>query len=142
VRAERTVLSADDFSAARDRLLLGRRDAVNAMLPGAVGSRPRSGPIGYGAEGPTRDNPFAGRPYAEQTQRATDREVARLLREAEATASRLVRGHRAALDRIISLLLERETIDGSELIAAAAEAALGATDSVPERTVVLSAGPR
>jgi cell division protease FtsH len=73
------------------------------------------GPIGYGPEGPSRDNPFAGRPYAEETQRSIDREVARLLREAEARATSLLHGHRDTLDRVIALLLERETIDGTEL---------------------------
>jgi cell division protease FtsH len=73
------------------------------------------GPVSYGPEGPSRDNPFAGRPYAEQTQRSIDREVARLLREAETTATELLRRHRGTLDKVIALLLERETIDGTEL---------------------------
>jgi cell division protease FtsH len=75
------------------------------------------GPISYGPEGPSRDNPFAGRPYAEETQRSIDQEVARLLRDAEVAAAGLLRGHRATLDRVIGLLLDRETIDGSELAA-------------------------
>jgi cell division protease FtsH len=33
VRAGRDVISADDFSDARDRILLGRRDATNALMP-------------------------------------------------------------------------------------------------------------
>jgi cell division protease FtsH len=33
VPANREVLTADDFDAARDRILLGRRDATNALLP-------------------------------------------------------------------------------------------------------------
>jgi cell division protease FtsH len=33
VRADRDVISADDFSEARDRILLGRREATNALLP-------------------------------------------------------------------------------------------------------------
>jgi cell division protease FtsH len=33
VRAERDVISASDFSEARDRILLGRREATNALLP-------------------------------------------------------------------------------------------------------------
>jgi cell division protease FtsH len=212
VRAERDTLSADDFDAARDRLIIGRRDASNALLPeekeavavheaghalvallsehadpvakvtilprgsalgvteqlpeserhlypesyltdtlavrlggraaeilvlgepstgasndlaGATelatrmvrewGFSPELGPIGYGPEGPSRDNPFAGRPYAEATQRAIDEEVARLLREAEARATKLLTEGRADLDRVIQLLLERETIDGAEL---------------------------
>jgi len=77
----------------------------------------RVGPISYGPEGPSRDNPFAGRPYAEETQRSIDEEVARLLREAEDRAIALLRGNRATLDRVIGLLLERETIDGSDLAA-------------------------
>jgi cell division protease FtsH len=214
VRADRSVLSAADFGAARDRLLIGPRDASNALLPqekhavavheaghalvaalsehadpvakvtilsrGAalgvteqlpvferhlypeshltaslavrLGGRAAEivvlaepstgsasdlagatelathmvrewgfsrsvGPISYGPEGPSRDNPFAGRPYAEETQRSIDQEVARLLREAEDTATSLLRGHRETLDRVIGLLLERETIDGSDLAA-------------------------
>jgi cell division protease FtsH len=222
VRADRTMLAAADFDAARDRLLLGHRDSTNALLAaekdavavheaghalvavlsqhadpvakvtilprGAAlgvteqlpeserhlypqsyltdslavrlggraaelvvlgeastgassdlasatdlatrmvrewGLSPEVGPIGYGAEsGPTSANPFAGRPYAEETQRSIDQEVARLLREAEATAVRLLNEHRDALDRVIGLLLERETIDGAELAAIA---------GVPER---------
>jgi cell division protease FtsH len=214
VRADRGVLSAADFGAARDRLLIGRRDASNALLPeekhavavheaghalvavlsehadpvakvtilsrgaalgvteqlpvferhlypeshltaslavrlggraaeilvlaepstgsasdlaGATelathmvrewGFSAKVGPISYGPEGPSRDNPFAGRPYAEETQRSIDQEVARLLREAEDTATSLLRGHRETLDRVIGLLLERETIDGFDLAA-------------------------
>jgi cell division protease FtsH len=214
VRADRGVLSAADFEAARDRLLIGRRDASSALLPeekhavavheaghalvaalcehadpvakvtilsrgatlgvteqlptferhlypqshltaslavrlggraaeivvlaepstgsandlaGATqlathmvrewGFSAKVGPISYGPEGPSRDNPFAGRPYAEDTQRSIDQEVARLLREAEDTATSLLRGHRETLDRVIGLLLERETIDGFDLAA-------------------------
>ena len=43
--------------------------------------------------------------------------MARLLREAEDTATKLLRGHHETLDRVIGLLLERETIDGSDLAA-------------------------
>ncbi len=195
VRADRRVLSAADFDAARDRLLIGRRDASNALLPeekhavavheaghalvaalsvhadpvakvtilsrgaalgvteqlpeferhlypeshltaslavrlggraaeiivlaepstgsasdlaGATelathmvrewGFSAKVGPISYGPEGPSRDNPFAGRPYAEETQHSIDQEVARLLREAEDTATTLLRGNRETLE--------------------------------------------
>jgi cell division protease FtsH len=214
VRDDRGVLSAADFDTARDRLLIGRRDASNALLPdekhavavheaghalvamlcehadpvakvtilsrGAalgvtqqlpeferhlypeshltdslavrLGGRAAEivvlaepstgaandlagatelathmvrewgfsalvGPISYGPEGPSRDNPFAGRPYAEETQRSIDQEVARLLREAEDTATALLLGHRETLDRVIDLLLDRETINGADLAA-------------------------
>jgi cell division protease FtsH len=211
VREHRDVLSMADFDAARDRLLIGRRDASNALLPeekyavavheaghalvavlsdhadpvakvtilprgaalgvteqlpeserhlysesyltdslairlggraaeilvlgepstgasndlaGATGIATRMvrewgfslavGPIGYGADG---SNPFAARPYAEETQRSIDQEVARLLREAEERAKTLLCEHRGVLDRIVDLLLEKETIDGSDLAA-------------------------
>jgi cell division protease FtsH len=91
------------------------------------------GPISYGPEGASRDNPFAGRPYAEETQRAIDQEVARMLRDAEVEATALLRGHRQTLDRVIDLLIERETIDGSEL-AAIVEAVPEAADHEPAGT--------
>jgi len=34
VRAERDTITASDFSEARDRILLGRREATNALMPG------------------------------------------------------------------------------------------------------------
>jgi cell division protease FtsH len=40
-----------------------------------------------------------------------------LLRDAEDTATKLLRGRRQTLDRVIDLLLEREPIDGSDLAA-------------------------
>jgi len=214
VRDGRGVITADDFAAARDRLLIGRRDGSNALLPeekhsvavheaghalvavlsehadpvakvtilprgaalGVTEQLPEAerhlyrqsyltdtlavrlggrsaeivvlgepstgaandlasatdlatrmvrewgfstevGPIGYGPEGPSRDNPFAGRPYAEETQRSIDREVAKLLREAETRATMLLRANLDTLGRVVDLLLERETIDGSDLAA-------------------------
>ncbi len=217
VRDRRDVLTAADFDAARDRLLIGRRDSSNALLPeekysvavheaghalvaalsehadpvakvtilprgatlGVTEQLPLSerhlypesyltdsltvrlggraaeiivlgepstgasndlasatdlatrmvrewgfsveiGPIGYGPEGPSRDNPFAGRPYAEETQRCIDQEVAGLLRDAEVRATKLLCDNRDTLDRVIELLLDRETIDGAELAIIAA----------------------
>jgi cell division protease FtsH len=74
------------------------------------------GPVSYGSDG-GRETPFAGRPYAEETQRSIDQEVARLLREAESRAMALLRQHLDDLHRVVDLLLERETVDGSELAA-------------------------
>jgi cell division protease FtsH len=78
----------------------------------------RLGPIGYGSDGPA----FLGaspagqsRPYAEATQRAIDEEVSRLLVQAEDRARSLLTENRDALDRVVRLLLDKETIDGQEL---------------------------
>ena len=89
------------------------------------------GPIGYGPEGPSRDNPFAGRPDAEQTQRIIDEEVARLLREAEIRATRLLDEHRDLFDLVADLLVERETIDGGNSPRSPAHPSVGWTGSGP-----------
>jgi len=241
VRARRAVISAADFDAARDRLLIGRRDASNALLPeekhavavheaghalvailsahadpvakvtilprgaalGVTEQLPLSerhlypeshltdtlavrlggraaeilvlgepstgasndlagatdlatrmvrewgfstevGPVGYGPEGPSRDNPFAGRPYAEETQRAIDTEVARLLREAEVHATEVLHAHLDLLGRVVELLLERETIDGADLAAIAGmPARLGGPERVlaPQAVAMAPARP-
>ena len=112
--AEIIVLAEPSTGAAND--LAGATELATHMVR-EWGFSAKVGPISYGPEGPSRDNPFAGRPYAEETQRSIDQEVARLLREAEDTATELLRGHYETLDRVIGLLLERETIDGSELAA-------------------------
>ena len=218
VRADREVVAGADFSEARDRILLGRRDASNALLPdekrsvavhegghalvavlsphadpvakvtilpsgmalgvteqlpiderhlypesylldslavrlggragellvlgeassgasndlaGATelatrmirdfGMSDRLGPVGFSSSTPNYLGADGrGRPYAEGTQQLIDEEVARLLREAEQRATRLLTEHRAALDRVVDLLLERETIDGRDVEAAVA----------------------
>jgi cell division protease FtsH len=55
------------------------------------------------------------RPYAEATQRVVDEEVGKLLREAEDRAQAMLAEHRDALDRLTELLLERETVDGTDV---------------------------
>jgi cell division protease FtsH len=78
------------------------------------------------------DNPFAGRPYAEATQRAIDEEVSHLLREAERRATSLLREHREALDRLVAVLVDRETIDGADVAAAITSAGpVPAAQTVP-----------
>jgi cell division protease FtsH len=129
--AEIVVLSEPSTGASND--LASATDLATHMVR-EWGFSAKVGPISYGPEGPSRDNPFAGRPYAEETQRSIDEEVARLLREAEDTATALLRGNREILDRVISLLLERETIDGSDL-AAIVEAPLALAMNEEPRSV-------
>jgi cell division protease FtsH len=112
--AEILVLGEPSTGAAND--LAGATDLATRMVR-EWGFSGEVGPIGYGPEGPSRDNPFAGRPYAEETQRSIDQEVAGLLREAEVRATNLLGDHRGTLERVVELLLDRETIDGSELVA-------------------------
>jgi cell division protease FtsH len=225
VRAGRDTLSADDFAEARDRILIGRRDSSNALLPeekhavaihesghalvaalsehadpvakvtilpagralgvteqlpvderhlypesylrdslairmggraaeqlelgeastgaandlaGATelatrmvrdfGMSPRLGPVGFSSQQPQYlgGQELTSRPFAEETQRVIDEEVSRLLTEAEERATAALTEHRDALRRLVDLLLERETIDGSEI-----EAILGSREPAP-----------
>jgi cell division protease FtsH len=77
------------------------------------------GPVGLSNEPPSYLGvPIATpRAYAEETQRVMDQEVSRLLREAEERATELLSTQRKALDLLIDLLEEKETIDGSEVYA-------------------------
>jgi cell division protease FtsH len=74
------------------------------------GLSPRLGPVAY----PTAPTGLDGddRPYAEQTQRLVDNEVARLLREAEHHAGLLITQRRGVLDLLSQRLLTDETVDG------------------------------
>jgi ATP-dependent Zn protease len=53
---------------------------------------------------------------SEETKRLRDAEQARLTDHAYAEAQRLLSKHRAALDRVASALLERETLAREELL--------------------------
>jgi cell division protease FtsH len=79
------------------------------------GLSPALGPVGY----PSGGSMFLGdggavssRPFAESTQAEIDREVSRLLREAESQAVNLLKNHESQLDQLANLLLEQETVGG------------------------------
>jgi cell division protease FtsH len=81
------------------------------------------GPVGYPTGGSVflggGGDAFSSRPFAEKTQAVIDEEVSRLLREAEHRAVEVLEGHRDVLDRLVQLLLVKETVDGSEVYALA-----------------------
>ena len=81
------------------------------------------GPVGYPSGGSVfldgGGGGLSSRPFAEHTQAVIDDEVSRLLREAEARATDVLRRHHDALDKVVELLLAKETIDGSEVYALA-----------------------
>jgi len=80
------------------------------------GLSPALGPVGYPQGGSVYldggSPAVSSRPFAESTQGVIDREVSRLLREAEERAIGLLRDHEAELDRLAELLIEQETVDG------------------------------
>jgi cell division protease FtsH len=110
VRGEASTGAANDiFGATR----------LATMMVTEWGLSPRLGPVGYGTDGPSYlgDSALSRRPYAEATQMVVDEEVSRLLREAEERATSLLAAHRHEFDRVVQVLLERETIDGADLLA-------------------------
>jgi len=115
--AELVELEQGSTGAAND--LASATDLATRMVR-EFGLSPTLGPVGY----PEGGSVFLGggggqglssRPFAEATQAVIDGEVARLLREAEQSAVALIRGHRAELGRLVSLLLEKETVDGEDV---------------------------
>ena len=114
--AELVVLGQGSTGAAND--LAGATDLATKMVR-EFGLSKTLGPVGYpeggsvflGSGGPG----MSSRPFAEATQAEIDREVAMLLREAEKRAVELLTEHRSVLDALTDLLLENETVDGSQV---------------------------
>ena len=114
--AELVVIGQGSTGAAND--LAGATDLATKMVR-EFGLSEKLGPIGYPEGGSVflggGGSAMSSRPFAEATQAAIDEEVSRLLRQAEARAIELLSGHRPELDSLVSLLLEVETVDGSDV---------------------------
>jgi cell division protease FtsH len=99
--------------------LAGATDLATKMVR-EFGLSPALGPIGYPGSGPVHlggggGSGVSSRPFAEATQAVIDREVSRLLAEAERRATDLLRSHRAELGQLVGLLLRQESVDGTEV---------------------------
>jgi cell division protease FtsH len=129
--AELVVLGQGSTGAGND--LAGATDLAVKMVR-EFGMSSVIGPVGY----PEGGSVFLGgggagmssRPFAEATQAAIDGEVSKLLREAEERAVNLLKGNRGSLDSLVNLLLERETVNGSDVYRLAGR---------PDKSVSLSA---
>jgi cell division protease FtsH len=113
--AELIVLGEASTGASND--LASATDLAGRMVRDWGFSR-RLGPVGLGPSGPgyLGQASNGNRPYAEGTQLVIDEEVSRLLAEAAERARAILMQRRQALDAVIDLLLERETISGTELM--------------------------
>jgi cell division protease FtsH len=114
--AELVMLGQGSTGASND--LAGATDLATKMVR-EFGLSPAVGPVGYPSGGSvflgSDGQGMSSRPFAEETQATIDREVARLLREAEKQAVDLIGSHRGELQQVVDLLLEHETIDGDEV---------------------------
>ncbi|MFF2121764.1 ATP-dependent zinc metalloprotease FtsH [Kitasatospora sp. NPDC058184] len=137
--AELVVFGEGSTGAAND---LANATSVATRMVREFGLSPELGPVGYSSGTPhyLGDNPedLLRRPYSEQTQRAVDEAVARLLRGAERRAVALLTDHRHHLDELAALLVAQETVDGRVVLDILSHPAPG-----PERPVSLRkpAGP-
>ncbi len=130
--AELVVLGQGSTGAGND--LAGATDLATKMVR-EFGMSAVLGPVGYpeggsvflGGGGPG----MSSRPYAEATQAAIDGEVSKLLRQAEERAVKLLQSHRPELDSLVALLLERETVDGSDVYRLAGRPDRSASLSMP-----------
>ena len=112
--AELLVFGESSTGAAND--LAGATQLATKMVR-EFGMSEALGPVGFASGSPMYlgGEEVRSRPYAEATQRLIDEEVARLLRQAHERATELLTQHRDALDRLTELLLERETVDGTDV---------------------------
>src|SRR5919201_1060425 len=115
--AERLLVGEISTGASND--LAGATQIATRMVR-EFGMSPRLGPVGFADESPQYLGPqqVTSRPYAESTQRIIDEEVERLLNDADARAGSLLDSRRDALEKVVALLLEKETVDGEDVLAA------------------------
>ena len=112
--AEDTVFGVTSTGAANDLMQgteLARRMVTEWGMSGRVG------PMAWGSDNQVflGDGLMSGRDYSDDTARVIDEEVERILRTQENRARQALVEHRAALDRIATALLDRETISGNEV---------------------------
>jgi cell division protease FtsH len=112
--AEQLVLGEVSSGAAND---LANATQLAIRMVREFGMSSRLGPVGFGGGGPMYlgGQEVRSRDYAEATQALIDEEVSRLLKEADERASHILEEHRDVLDKVTDLLIERETIDGSDV---------------------------
>jgi cell division protease FtsH len=115
----------DDVSTGAQNDLQRATDIARAMVT-EYGMSDALGAISYEpGRRPTFLNvpmPHERGPYAEETARRIDAEVARLMTEAHERARQILRERRAVLDRLATRLLEQEVVDGEEVRALVAAA--------------------
>jgi len=81
------------------------------------GMSDRVGPMAWGSQGTVflGEDLMHSRDYSEDTSRVVDEEIARILRDQEDRARRILEEHRAGLEAVAKALLEKESIDGAEV---------------------------
>ena len=106
-----------DLSTGASNDLVGNTDLARRMVR-EWGMSERIGPAAWGSEGQVflgEDLLHSGSQYSDVTSSVIDDEVQRILRDSEQRAYDYLTKHRTGLNSVASALLERETIEGSEV---------------------------
>ncbi|CAB4549458.1 MAG: ATP-dependent zinc metalloprotease FtsH [Actinobacteria bacterium] len=122
--AEKIVFGHLNSGAAND---LEQATGIARRMVREWGMSERVGPMAWHSQQQVflgEDLMTSGREYSDETARLMDEEISRILIEQEQRAHELLTKHRRALDLVAEALLEKETIDGSE-VAALVQAGLG-----------------
>jgi len=113
--AERAIMGDISSGAAND---LQKATDMAFKMVAHFGMSERIGPVFHEHR---TEHPFLGQTLATEggtsdaTVRVIEEETRRILAEAVEGASRLITGHREALERLMSALLEQETVEGKQL---------------------------
>jgi cell division protease FtsH len=112
--AEEIVFGHQSTGAQND--LVGNTELARKMVR-EWGMSDRIGPMAWGTQGAVflGDDLMHTRDYSDETARVIDEEVERILRDEEQRCRKVLSEYRPGLDAVASALLERETLEGSEV---------------------------
>jgi len=114
--AERVIFNDLSTGAADD---LSRATELARAMVTEFGMSERLGPVAFGKNRRPMflgaDGGSDGREHGEQFADAVDQEIRRLVEQAETQALEILRARRPALERIATVLLEKEYLEGDEL---------------------------
>lgn len=107
-----------DLSTGANNDLVGNTELARKMVR-EWGMSDRVGPRAWGSQGMVflGEDLMHSRDYSEDTSKIIDEEIDKILREQEERASKLLKIHQKGLELVANALLEKETIDGSEVSA-------------------------
>jgi cell division protease FtsH len=131
--AEELVFGHQSTGASND--LVGNTELARRMVR-EWGMSDRIGPMAWGSQGAVflGEDLMHTRDYSDETARVIDEEVERILRDEEARTRKVLMEYRAGLDAVAHALLEKETLDGSE-VTALVDNAMGRKSGGPRKIV-------
>jgi cell division protease FtsH len=131
--AEELVFGHQSTGASND--LVGNTELARRMVR-EWGMSDRIGPMAWGSQGAVflGEDLMHTRDYSDETARVIDEEVERILRDEEARTRKVLMEYRAGLDVVAAALLEKETLDGSE-VTALVDGAMGRKAGGPRMVV-------